>query len=191
MLCLLACQAGKSSEVLRGVVHANTLHQCVNHCDDFTLTLDSTQAVINIEAPPPIVLSDNEHVEVVGTRISCGGCTTFSVQQLTELPPLSVPEHPLLPTTAGLQQNFPNPFNPRTSIRYILSSEGIVSLSIVNLVGETVSILMNESKQLSGEYTVNWDAGSRSSGIYFVRLGIHSLHNERNEIFVRPMLLLR
>jgi arabinogalactan endo-1,4-beta-galactosidase len=76
-----------------------------------------------------------------------------------------------IPTQSQLFQNYPNPFNPTTSIRYTLARSSVVKLSIHNILGQTISVLLDE-KQNSGEYAVVWNAQSNSipSGVYFVRL---------------------
>lgn len=78
--------------------------------------------------------------------------------------------------TFGLAQNFPNPFNPETRIRYQLPGPGFVELSIINSLGENICLLVNEQKAL-GEYYVNWDGRDQrgkpvSGGIYFYKLQV-------------------
>ena len=78
-----------------------------------------------------------------------------------------------LPTEFTLSQNYPNPFNPVTTVNYSLSISGFVNLSIYNIRGELVSIIVNEF-QNPGEYKTNWSADNIASGIYFYRLQIGS-----------------
>ena len=78
------------------------------------------------------------------------------------------------PTEFALLQNFPNPFNPETTIKYNLAEGTNVSLRIYNVVGQVVRTLVAEP-QSAGRYTVRWngtdDRGvSVSSGIYFYEL---------------------
>jgi hypothetical protein len=65
--------------------------------------------------------------------------------------------------------NYPNPFNPQTTIKFNIYSSSNVLLQIYNVKGQLVKTLINEDKKL-GEYSVVWDARFHSSGIYFVRL---------------------
>ncbi|MCK4631771.1 MAG: T9SS type A sorting domain-containing protein, partial [candidate division Zixibacteria bacterium] len=79
-----------------------------------------------------------------------------------------------LPDDYALYQNFPNPFNPTTTIRYALPADGHVRLEIINLLGQVVTMLVDE-KRSAGVHTVDWDGrdgGNQSvaSGIYFYRL---------------------
>ena len=73
------------------------------------------------------------------------------------------------PGVFSLEQNYPNPFNPNTSIKYSVPQDGIVSLSIYNILGEKVLSLVNQNMK-AGKYDVNFDASHYASGIYFYRL---------------------
>jgi len=70
-----------------------------------------------------------------------------------------------IPTRFSLNQNFPNPFNPSTTIKYSLKDEGRVSLKIFNSLGEEVRTLVNEIKP-AGNYEVEFNASELPSGIY-------------------------
>ncbi len=73
---------------------------------------------------------------------------------------------PELPTRFSLDQNYPNPFNPSTTIRYELPKSSVVRLSVYDILGREVSVLVNERKN-AGEYEVQFDARNLASGIYF------------------------
>ncbi|MCE1164132.1 MAG: T9SS type A sorting domain-containing protein [Bacteroidetes bacterium] len=73
------------------------------------------------------------------------------------------------PVTFKLGQNYPNPFNPVTKISYALPKQGFVTLKIYDVLGKEVATLVNESKN-AGEYTVDFNASSLSSGVYFYKL---------------------
>ncbi|HPN39135.1 MAG TPA: choice-of-anchor A family protein [Melioribacteraceae bacterium] len=68
-----------------------------------------------------------------------------------------------------LGQNFPNPFNPSTTIMYQIPTNGIVSLKIYNILGQEVSTLINEY-QVSGKYSVVFNAKNLASGMYIYQL---------------------
>jgi endo-1,4-beta-xylanase len=74
-----------------------------------------------------------------------------------------------VPTSFELAQNFPNPFNPSTVIRYQLPAAGHVTLKIYDILGREVTTLM-DGKQNAGYYSVTFNAGKYSSGVYFYRL---------------------
>ncbi len=74
-----------------------------------------------------------------------------------------------------LRQNYPNPFNPTTAINYRLSVGGKVDLSIYNILGQKIDVLVS-GQQTAGEYRVNWNAARNAlpSGIYFCRLNLQT-----------------
>ena len=74
-----------------------------------------------------------------------------------------------IPQVFALLQNFPNPFNPTTSIDYQIPSAGFVTLGVYDLLGREVATLVNERKT-AGAYTVKFDASGLASGVYFYRL---------------------
>ena len=74
-----------------------------------------------------------------------------------------------LPMTIFLRQNFPNPFNPSTTVEYTIPQQSFVTLKVFDLLGREVAVLVNEKKD-AGRYSVLWDAARLASGIYFYRL---------------------
>ncbi|MBD3168514.1 MAG: T9SS type A sorting domain-containing protein [candidate division Zixibacteria bacterium] len=83
-----------------------------------------------------------------------------------------------------LSENYPNPFNARTSINFELPDEGRVEFSVFNILGQKVETLIDENMQ-AGQYSVIWDASSYSSGIYFYTL------NSDGRVLTRRMTLLK
>jgi photosystem II stability/assembly factor-like uncharacterized protein len=73
------------------------------------------------------------------------------------------------PYTFAVGQNFPNPFNPTTVISYQLSASSNVTLKIYDVLGREVETLINE-KESAGSHSVNFDATTLPSGVYFYRL---------------------
>jgi hypothetical protein len=84
----------------------------------------------------------------------------------------------------ALEQNFPNPFNPSTSIRYSIPATGLVKLTVFDMLGRAVAVPVN-SIQTAGIYAQTFDASALSSGIYLYRLE----HNGR--VLTRKMLLVK
>lgn len=89
-----------------------------------------------------------------------------------------------LPKSCSLEQNYPNPFNPRTSIIYHLSADSDVNLSIFDMNGRKVAILINGSKP-AGYHSVNWDASQYSSGIYLYRLQAGDFVDTKKMVFMK------
>jgi hypothetical protein len=74
-----------------------------------------------------------------------------------------------VPAVFALGQNFPNPFNPETTIRYGLPSRSHVELAVYNMLGERVRVLVEEEQE-GGIHEVRFDGSSLASGVYFYRL---------------------
>ena len=71
--------------------------------------------------------------------------------------------------TYNIEQNFPNPFNPATNIRYSVPEEVLVNLKVYNVLGEEVITLVNQMKK-AGNYNITFDGRTLASGVYFYRL---------------------
>lgn len=98
-------------------------------------------------------------------------------------------EEPDLPREFYLMQNFPNPFNPVTTIRYQLPDPSDVQLEIYNMLGQRVRVLVNEVKE-AGYHMVEWDGRNNSgqtvpSGIYIYRIQAGDFSAERMMIFLK------
>jgi hypothetical protein len=95
-----------------------------------------------------------------------------------------------IPWSNTLSQNFPNPFNPSTSIQYGLPARSSVRLVIYNVLGQAVKELINTEQQV-GIQSVTWNANV-SSGLYFYRLEAASIDNPgKRFVETKKMLLLR
>ena len=88
------------------------------------------------------------------------------------------------PLTFNLEQNYPNPFNPSTNIKYSVPESGNIKLSVYNLVGEEVAVLVNGFSQ-SGFYEVSFDASNLPSGVYLYKL------QSANSVQTKKMMLLK
>jgi hypothetical protein len=75
----------------------------------------------------------------------------------------------LVPAKYELSQNYPNPFNPTTKINFALPKDGIVKITIFDLLGREVRTLVNESKT-AGYYSVDFSSENLSSGFYFYKM---------------------
>ena len=75
-----------------------------------------------------------------------------------------------LPSKISLDGNYPNPFNPMTSIKFSLPRELPMTLRIFNARGQEVATLIQGSTMGIGQHTVTWQGGNNPSGVYFYRL---------------------
>ena len=89
-----------------------------------------------------------------------------------------------LPTELVLAQNYPNPFNPTSRIDYQLPEASHVRLSVFDLLGREVAVLVNESMN-AGSHFVNIDASNLSSGVYIYRL------QAGGQVITRKMTLVK
>ena len=113
--------------------------------------------------------------------------SAFGFNRLALPTPVSVQTRP---TAFSLANNYPNPFNPVTTLQYALPQAVDVKLTVYNVVGQPVRTLVAEH-QSAGRYVVEWDATtdsghSLSSGMYFYRLRAGEEFHE-----VKKMLLLK
>jgi hypothetical protein len=90
----------------------------------------------------------------------------------------------VLPTTFALYPNWPNPFNSTTVIRYDMPMAGSVSLTIYNLLGQRVATLF-DGRQLTGSYTVSWNASDFPSGLYFCRMDAAGFAQTRKMVLLK------
>jgi len=100
-----------------------------------------------------------------------------------------------VPAKYAVQSNFPNPFNPTTTIQYQLPTASQVSVIVYNVQGQTIRRLVHQ-KQAEGYYSIVWDgkneAGERvSSGTYLYQITVQALSDNRAFQSTDKMLLLR
>lgn len=89
-----------------------------------------------------------------------------------------------LPNKFVLNQNFPNPFNPSTTINFSMPEQTNVSLKIYDVLGKEIAVLVNEEMS-SGSYQLDFDASILSSGIYIYAL------KTKHSIISRKMVLIK
>lgn len=88
------------------------------------------------------------------------------------------------PTIFELFQNYPNPFNPSTSIKYSVPEAGNIKLSVYNVVGEEIAVLIN-GYTAAGSFDVTFDASKLPSGVYLYKL------KSANSVQTKKMMLLK
>ena len=89
-----------------------------------------------------------------------------------------------IPVKFELQQNYPNPFNPTTQIRFAVKEKSRVTLVVYNLLGQSVTTLVNEELP-AGEYEAHFAPSALPSGVYVYRMTTSGF------ILSRSMLLLK
>jgi lysophospholipase L1-like esterase len=100
--------------------------------------------------------------------------------------PTSVKETGLsaIPTGIVLQQCYPNPFNPTTTIAFSIPVKSFVSLKILDLLGREVTTIVSEELS-AGNYSYRWNATGNASGIYFYRLNVGTYRETKKLVLLR------
>ena len=117
------------------------------------------------------ILIDWDHIkENIGIRFYTA---IYTPDSLT-----SVGEPPSILNDYDLKQNFPNPFNSSTQIKFVIPNTSLVSIKVYDLLGKEIAALLNQELP-HGSYTINWEARdeknySLPSGIYFIKLNAGS-----------------
>ncbi|MCL4548440.1 MAG: T9SS type A sorting domain-containing protein [Bacteroidetes bacterium] len=86
--------------------------------------------------------------------------------------------------TYELQDNYPNPFNPSTTIKYQLPQDGFVSLKVYDMLGREVANLVNELKK-AGTYEVSFDAHNLASGVYVYTIRVHDFVQSKKMVLLK------
>jgi len=152
---------------------------------------------INVELIPGAGSSSIRHeYEYVDKGLTNGIKYWYKLEDVdysgnTELhePVSATPMKKAAPSEFCLYPNYPNPFNPITTISYDLPEDGFVELSVYNMRGEKVATLMKGNRE-AGSYRLNWDGRNEngeivSSGIYFLRIVSGSYSTTNKMIFIR------
>ncbi len=90
----------------------------------------------------------------------------------------------LNPTLFKLYDNYPNPFNPSTTIRYSIPEASFTTLIVYDALGNEVSSLVNETKS-AGTFEVKFNASNLSSGIYYYTLQSGSITETKKMILTK------
>lgn len=152
---------------------------------------DGTLNVVFVDATGQVLAQGQQHtvspiseVQLNETVAIPAGAKTVSVQirnskgdligvldsaDVTQLLTSVGTKTPTFPFQNRLAGNFPNPFNPTTSIEYSIAEMSVVQLKIIDLLGREVATLVNEVRH-RGMYNVTWNALNLPSGVYFCQL---------------------
>jgi hypothetical protein len=102
---------------------------------------------------------------------------------------LSIDEGAQVPEAFSLHQNYPNPFNPVTSLRYDLPEDGLVNITVYDMIGRIVKTLVHSS-QTAGYKSVNWDATNDrnepvSAGLYLYTIESGKFSQTRKMVLLK------
>jgi hypothetical protein len=147
--------------------------------EQYTFTPDS-----NNYGGQDIKVNSNDDIFVFGSGYTNEGIKNLFLIKYSLVTSINYNENNL-PIVCKLFQNFPNPFNPTTNIRYQISKSGNIKLIIYDILGREIKTLINE-KQNAGTYEKLYNASSLSSGVYF-----YSLFFNNQKIDTKTFILMK
>ena len=161
---------------------------------DTTVTTTATFSANSITAGPNFTITSTGDVILSAATIAIipqffvvrGG----KLQVVSGAPPVSVEtEDPLIPDEFIVHQNFPNPFNPETEIRFALTKDSHVVLNIYNTLGQQIGTLIH-MQYVAGFHSVRWDGRDRngipvSSGVYLYQIQAGEFSQVRKMSLIR------
>lgn len=171
------------------IIHTNSLVDTVLQADTYAKSVSGWNGS---GTPPPsyytalwnrtraITLDQMQQ----GTKVLAGFWYTAWVDAGLILPTGADLPQETRPSDFRLHQNFPNPFNPTTTLSYTLPVGGTVSLKVFSVDGREVVTLV-DGNQSAGEHRVRFDAGDLASGVYLYRLQLGKFAQTRKLMLVR------
>jgi hypothetical protein len=149
------------------------------------LVLDKDSLLVSQFATPPNILNINTLYFWRVNAYNIGGPSGWSnvfvfrslvtdINQVTDM----------IPDSYKLYENFPNPFNPTTDLRFDIPTSSIVRITIYNSMGKEITKLVNE-KLNAGRYQAQWNASDVSSGVYFYKLTAGDYNDVKRMILVK------
>ncbi len=148
----------------------------------FTYTIDTGNTWRNIYTPDSIPVFDVDFTDSLnGWAVGYSG---YILKYNSSMINVHNYSNSSFPQNIVLHQNYPNPFNPVTKINYELSSENFVTLTIFDVAGKEISILVN-GYQKAGNHSINFSGENYPSGVYFYKLKTGNISQ------VKRMVLLK
>jgi hypothetical protein len=153
----------------------------------------NARATIDFDAAGNIVLMENANEHIFFCSPPGAGTinsfTTTSPDTFTAILTGIIPSAGSSLNSYKLEANYPNPFNPVTTIKYHLAKSGYTTVKVYNALGEEVNTLVEE-QQASGEYTISWDGKNKqghavASGIYILKLRSGRFQQSRRMTLLR------
>ena len=157
----------------------NVILYAISNTDNKIYNYSFSKSIGNFEIPALPSGNYTLVTDLVGFESSVSSSFTIDVTQDTVqniellLLPTSVEYTPQIVNSFDLSQNYPNPFNPTTTIEFSISESSDVVLSIFNVLGQKVAVLINDNLEY-GKYKIQFDASQLSSGIYIYQLKSNS-----------------
>jgi hypothetical protein len=139
----------------------------INNPDTVTFTkADTINGILTLKQG---ILNNSINAIIIGPTgsvVYAGGHAAVSIQGWPE----GIKEVAAAPRVFKLFNNYPNPFNPSTIIRFSVPKDGFTSLKVLNILGQEVTTLFEGNARAGNMLEVTFDAKNRPSGVYFARL---------------------
>lgn len=144
-------------------------HVAFSHLTETQMMPDTSSNVPDVvRGLPRTVVFQSTEIRAKSSGLSIQGTSPEALPRFTiVIGPERVDSY--LPLAVELMQNYSNPFNPSTSIRFALPEAMSVRVEVYDVIGRLVTTLASGRFE-AGTHTVNWDAGRSSSGVYLYRL---------------------
>ena len=135
------------------------------------------------DRPAGIAVNEKEEVYVTATAYSQANNQDILTLKYSQSTGISEPVF-IVPSEFNLYNNFPNPFNPTTSIQFDIPVDSKVQLKIYDITGREVHTLVNEIRK-AGHYTESFDGTNLASGVYIYRLVSGSIVKSRMMVLIK------
>jgi hypothetical protein len=141
----------------------------------YCLNIDNKMMVVDISEPSDMKIVGYYPLPRIGSDIYVKDKIVYTTCQIYGIYIIQFDETVHIRDTKttiaefSLSQNYPNPFNPSTMIEYHIPLRSYVNVSIYNLNGQLIDVLISEEVN-PGSYKIKWNGGNHSSGVYFYKL---------------------
>jgi hypothetical protein len=148
---------------------------------DWEISLPSGQNCLRLTD----VVGNTEEIDVqVGTYTVTVDTMPKIIEFLDDQTHVSTPGEKITPSSPALHYPYPNPFNPSTTIRFLLTRREHVRLIVFNLMGRKITTLMDEMRE-AGHHSILFESRDLPSGMYFIRLETPTFTQTRAMEFVK------
>ena len=152
------------SEYYIDYFYSGSYHGCYAVITQVTIMPDSSFTWTWVHTDEYYQLGEGVH-SIVGEVIDYGISDTILIMVFS----FNIDDSNPIPSEFALEQNFPNPFNPKTIIKFSIPNNGLVKMGVYDIMGREVEILINK-KMMAGRYSIIWNGNNVPSGVYLIRI---------------------
>lgn len=136
-----------------------------------------------IDAALSVCVDGSGNVYITGNSQGSGSSSDYATLKYSVLTAIGNPETNI-PDVFRLYENYPNPFNPATTIKFDLPVQSITKLSVYDVTGRTVALLVN-GPMSAGSHIISFNGAGISSGVYFFKLEAGNFTDIRKMVLVK------